>query len=347
MTGLVLEGGGVKGSYQIGAYYAFKKCNIKFDAIVGNSIGSFNAAMLVAGKDKELLKFWQSAEVGKILGLSKQYIDVMNKDSSLLEKAYASYNEFFRVLNKKGLDIKELKKVLVKHLKEEEIRKSKIDFGLDTVRLEDFKPLYLFKKDIPKGKLLDYIIASCYLPVFKMEKIINNKYYIDGGFFDKSPSNMLEKAGYNKIYIVALNGIGLTQKKHHKANIITIKPSRYLGTTLNVNKKEINYNIKLGFYDTIKTLKKLDGYSYIFKVRKNAYYKRLLRDVDDKLLEYIEYLTFTENPKEVVLKALEYIMKDEKKEYTHIYNPTSVIREIKKSKKEDNLHKFIKQLKLL
>ena len=30
MVGLALAGGGVKGSYQIGAYMAFKKCHIKF-----------------------------------------------------------------------------------------------------------------------------------------------------------------------------------------------------------------------------------------------------------------------------------------------------------------------------
>ena len=29
MTGLVLAGGGVKGSYQVGSYLAFKKCHIK------------------------------------------------------------------------------------------------------------------------------------------------------------------------------------------------------------------------------------------------------------------------------------------------------------------------------
>ena len=63
MKGLVLEGGGVKGSYQVGAYYAFKNRRIKFDGIVGTSIGSFNAAMLVSGRERELLKFWYEISV--------------------------------------------------------------------------------------------------------------------------------------------------------------------------------------------------------------------------------------------------------------------------------------------
>ena len=41
MIGLALSGGGVKGSYQIGAYLAFKKCHIKFKGITGTSIGAF------------------------------------------------------------------------------------------------------------------------------------------------------------------------------------------------------------------------------------------------------------------------------------------------------------------
>ena len=59
MTGLVLAGGGVKGSYQVGAYLAFKKCGIKIDGVVGTSIGSFNAAMIVSGKENALYDFWK------------------------------------------------------------------------------------------------------------------------------------------------------------------------------------------------------------------------------------------------------------------------------------------------
>ena len=57
--GLALEGGGLKGSYQIGSYYAFKDCHIKISGIVGTSIGAFNAAAIACGNETQLLKFWQ------------------------------------------------------------------------------------------------------------------------------------------------------------------------------------------------------------------------------------------------------------------------------------------------
>lgn len=346
MVGLVLEGGGVKGAYQIGAYYALKKCHIKFDAIVGNSIGAFNAAMLVAKKEKQLLKFWKKADMGRILGLSDEYIKTMNSDSSNLKKALVESQEIINVMKNKGLDINNLKKELSTLVKEEEIRNSKIEYGLDTVRVKDLKPLYLFKDDIPKGQMLDYIISSCYLPVFKMEKMTDGNFYLDGGFYDVSPSNMLVKKGYDTIYIISLKGIGIMHKKDTGAKLITVKPSKNLGKTLNVNKKEINYNIKLGFYDTIKKLKNLDGDKYIFKVKSAKYYERLIRKIDKKELYFIQTLLFTTNTKKLVIKALEYYLKNEKKEYTKIYNPTHLILKVKKSKKDETIYRFIKKLKL-
>ena len=347
MTGLVFEGGGTKGAYQIGAYYAFQKCHIKFDAIVGNSIGAFNAAMVVAGKKRQLLKFWQKADVGQILGFSDNYIETMNTNSSIFKKIYSSSFEFLKVLINRGLNVDRLKITLSSLLSEQDIRKSKIEFGLNTIKLKGFKPLYLFKDEIPNGELLDFIIASCFLPVFKMEKIVDGEYYIDGGFFDKSPSNMLEKKGYDNIYIIALNGIGFTQRKINKAKLTIISPSRDLGSILNINKKTINFNIKLGFYDTIKRLKNLDGYKYIFKKYNNNFYNRLVKKIEFDELKHMQNYFLTDNSKALVILALEYVISHENKTYFRIYNPIKEIIRIKMMKNNDAVYQFIKHLRLL
>ena len=44
MIGLVLEGGGAKGAYHIGAYRALSELGIQIDGVVGTSIGAINAA---------------------------------------------------------------------------------------------------------------------------------------------------------------------------------------------------------------------------------------------------------------------------------------------------------------
>ena len=47
--GLVLEGGGTKGAYQIGAYKAFKDVGIQVTGIAGTSLGALNGALIVQG----------------------------------------------------------------------------------------------------------------------------------------------------------------------------------------------------------------------------------------------------------------------------------------------------------
>ncbi len=151
MVGLALAGGGVKGSYQIGAYMAFKKCHIKFDGVCGTSIGSFNAAMIAAGREEELLDFWLNADIGKILGYEKKYVDLVNSDNiDELELLKSSFDNFVNIIKNKGISIEGLQSTLKDFNLEPDIRNSKMDFGLITYRLKDFKPLELFKEDMKK-----------------------------------------------------------------------------------------------------------------------------------------------------------------------------------------------------
>ena len=211
MTGLVLAGGGVKGSYQVGAYLAFKKCGIRLDGVVGTSIGSFNAAMIVSGKDAELYEFWKNVDVGALLNFNTKYTDSVNNKEKFKELIYG-IEQMTLVIKNKGISNNNLKNVLAEMVDEERIRKSRMDFGLVTVRAKDYKPLYLFKEDMKPGKMPEYILASCNLPVFKLEKLIDDNYYIDGGFYDNNPINMLLDKGYDKIYSVEVHGIGLSRR---------------------------------------------------------------------------------------------------------------------------------------
>ena len=87
MKGLVLEGGGVKGSYQVGAFYAFRDSKVKLDGFVGTSIGSFNAAMLASNKSSELLDFWYNVNPGELLGFDKKFIDAINNGDKNIESS--------------------------------------------------------------------------------------------------------------------------------------------------------------------------------------------------------------------------------------------------------------------
>ena len=171
-----------------------------------------------------------------------------------------------KVIKNKGLDIKGLKKLINKNISEEKIRSSKIKFGLVTVNLNDMKPLELTIDDIPKGKLKEYILASCYLPIFKSEKIIDNKYYLDGGFYNNLPISLLENNGCKDIYAIKLKSLGIVKKYH--SNIVEIKPNKSTGSMLLFDQTNIYNNIKMGYLDTLKELNKLLGKTYYFKKKK-------------------------------------------------------------------------------
>lgn len=60
-TVLVLQGGGSLGAYECGVYKTLAKHNIKFDVIVGTSIGAVNASIIAGSRDdpaKALEEFW-------------------------------------------------------------------------------------------------------------------------------------------------------------------------------------------------------------------------------------------------------------------------------------------------
>lgn len=346
MTGLVLAGGGVKGAYQVGSYLAFKKCGIRIDGVVGTSIGSFNAAMIVSGKEAELYNFWKNVDVGELLNFNTKYNDSVNNKDKFKELIYG-IEQMTIIVKNKGINNNNLKKLLNEMIDEEQIRNSYMDYGLVTVRVNDLKPLYLFKEDMKQGKIAEYILASCNLPVFKKEKLIDNKYYIDGGFFDNNPINMLLNKGYKKIYSVEIQGIGFNQKIKDNQRVIRIIPSRFLGSTLNINKKKINENIKLGYYDTLKILKHYDGYNFIFKKHSRLVYNILASKISKDLSKRVKRYFKAKDNKELILRALEYVMIKEEITYFKVYELFKQINFVKfNTKSKHFVYEFVRNLKI-
>jgi predicted acylesterase/phospholipase RssA len=74
--GLVLEGGGAKGAYQVGCLRAFQEHDIKFDAIAGTSIGALNGALLSSGKLDEGTAYWSALSVRRAVKPRWRFIPV-------------------------------------------------------------------------------------------------------------------------------------------------------------------------------------------------------------------------------------------------------------------------------
>ncbi len=255
--GLVLSGGGAKGSYEIGVWKALQDLGIPITAITGTSIGALNGAMLVQG-DYELVELaWTNFSV-------EQVIDIEQKKwekEKIYEKHFSILTVIKNLITSDGMDLTPLKEALENYIDENKLRNSPIDFGLVTFSLTDFKPLQIFKNDIPKGQLVDYLVASACFPVFKPIEI-NNKKYIDGGFYDNVPIDLMASNNIKNIIVVDISGFVPKSRPDDDLNIINIKNSHDLGKTLEISPKKAKENIELGYLDTMKTFKILSGKTY-------------------------------------------------------------------------------------
>lgn len=278
---LVLEGGGAKGAYQIGAIKALYERGYKFKAIVGTSIGAINAAFLCQDGINTIEKLWQTLSFSDIVNIEDEFVQkVMGKqiDFSVVKELRNNIN---KTLKDRGIDTSLMRKLLNKYLDEEKIRNSNVRFGLVTFCISDMRPQEVFIEDIPKGQLVDYLLASSNLPVFKRAKI-DKKSFLDGGAFDNCSVEMLYNAGYRDIIALRLftkNKIRnySTLIKNKDLHLKMFAPNVELPYILNFDTNNLNRLLAYGYYDTIKQLDKLDGYYYTFN-------KISERDVE-KLLE--------------------------------------------------------------
>ena len=202
MRGLMLEGGGAKGAYEAGAVKALLKRKIQFDCIGGTSIGAINAAFCVQKNFDGMYKLWLSTDSEELFGIESEMLKNITTHNLTREDIKKGLSTVKKIVKNRGIDTVNIRRILEKNINEKKFRRSKIDFAMNTYSLSDRKPVEVFKKDIPEGKLIDYIISSAYLPVFKFERIIDDKYYIDGGFYSNCPVDMLVDALYDEIYVI-------------------------------------------------------------------------------------------------------------------------------------------------
>lgn len=347
MIGLALEGGGAKGSYQAGAYMALKKCHVKINAVAGTSIGSLNGAFIAAHEEKKMLDLWQDVTMSEIIGIDDDKLTEVLRSGITFDNIKWTFNELSKVFKNKGLDMSNYRALVRNNINEDKIRKSNIKFGLTTVKQDTLKPLELFMEDIPKGTLHDYIVASSYLPGFKKEKLVDDSYYLDGGFYNLCPTDMLEKIGCDKIYTVNIKGIGVRKNNFRStAEIIEIKPNNDLGSIIFFNQQSNVNNITYGYFDTLKVLKKIDGFKYYFKKKSNWYYKRLNHNISEKHLKACQALVNGHDYKDTVLKALEYVLKKENESDLKLYKQNQIIKSIKRIKNDNIVYRYVSKLSI-
>ena len=305
--GLVLEGGGARGAYQIGAWKALKEAGVEFSAVAGTSVGALNGGLICMGDVYLAEKIWKETTYSTIMDVDDAWMDeLFQNDKNLKEVAGAVWS----TITSRGIDITPLRRFIEEILDEDKIRSGDMEFCLITFSLSDFKKLDLSVHDIPVGQLKDYLLASCYLVGFKREKL-QGKWFLDGSFVNKLPIDSLLNRGYKDIIEIRLHSLGPTPRYTIPEDGSThILESRVdLGNVIEFNPKTIRQNMTIGYFDALRMLYGLEGYIYyIDQTYEDEWFDKRLSSLN--LAERAEYALTLKIPincssKELYLAMLE------------------------------------------
>ncbi len=351
MKGLALEGGGAKGAYQAGAIKAFNKKGIRFDGVTGTSIGAINAVFYACNNEEAMYKLWLSTDSKELFGIESELFEKIKDGMITKQMLLKGWDSISKIIKNGGVDTSNIRRIITSNVNESKLRKSNIDFGLVTFNISDFKPIEITKKDIPEGKLIDYIIASAYLPGFKEERIIDNKFYFDGGVYSNCPIDLLIKNKYDEIYAVkAWEGSKVKYKHKEGVKVTVIGCKEKLGSILDFSPKTAKRKMNLGYYDTLKVLDKLDGNRYYFKRYSEKYYSGLFdANVIKKIIKKYGNSFVLKSNKSFIIDTIEKICDELKIRQFAIYNMPLLITKLKYlmiSNKKSIYYEFIDEIRV-
>lgn len=283
--GLVLEGGGAKGAYHIGVYKALMEMGYHFSGVAGTSIGALNGALIAQGDWKKAWDLWFNVSNLSTYGINEEAFKSLGNGELKAENAIYAANVIADVIKSKGLDVEGLKKIYTRIFDEKKVRKSAMELGIVTVKIPEFKAVELFKEEIPEGELFSYLVASANFPVFNTRNRMEGN-YVDGGFKNNLPLNMLPSKGITDLIAVRTFAPGFTKKFNNPdVNIFYIEPSKNLGSMFDFNREKSRKNLQLGYFDAYRSLKGYVGREFCIKpIREDfVHIEQLMKTADEKI----------------------------------------------------------------
>lgn len=280
--GIVLEGGGAKGAYQIGAWKALKEAGVRIRGVAGTSVGALNGALICMDDLARAERIWENISYSKVIDIDEGFMESIIKGDLRSVNLSVFIRDAVRVINGGGLDVKPLKDLIAECCDEEIIRSSPIDLYVVTISLTDRELLNVNVKEIEEGMIPDMLLASAYFPTFKQEKL-HGKTYIDGGGLDSVPIDALLENDYKDIIVIRVYGIGHEKevKIPEDVKVYTVAPRQNLGKVLEFEKTKSRRNMRMGYYDTMRLLYGLEGRHYYIKTEEKeseAYFGRMMED---------------------------------------------------------------------
>lgn len=304
---IVLDGGGARGAYQIGAWLALKEVGVRIKAVAGTSVGALNGALICMDDAEKAKQIWSEITFSKVMDVDDSWMErLFHKENKLSEVI----KELWNVLADGGVDVTPLRNLIHSAIDENKIRNSGKEFCLLTFSVSDMKELDLSLEEIPEGLLEDFLLASAYLVGFKNEKL-HGKRYVDGGVINNMPINSLLDRGYKDVIEIRIFGPGRVPhaKLPEDGTFYSVRPRISLGNIIEFETRRSRQNLKVGYYDGMRMIYGLDGFIYyLVQTHEEAYYERLLSgisEVEKAEIRFVLKLSIGASDKDLYLGMLE------------------------------------------
>lgn len=284
--GLVLEGGGAKGAYQIGAWKALREAGVKIKGIAGASVGSLNGALICMDDLDRAEEIWKNIDYSQVMSVSNETMEALKKKDFKSLNLQELIAKGFQLVKDGGFDITPLKDLIANVVGDEtKIVDSDRELYSVTYSVSDRKELVVDLRKGEMGTVKDMLLASAYFLAFKNEKL-GGKRYMDGGGFNNVPLDVLVDHGYEDIIVIRIYGWGVDKERVVKipdgTQVYHIAPRQDLGGILEFDKKQARKNLTLGYYDAKRFLYDLAGRIYYIDAPKTEpyYFDKMMSEME-------------------------------------------------------------------
>lgn len=238
-TGLVLEGGAMRGMYTAGVLDVFMEKGIAFDGIVGVSAGALFGVNFLSKQPGRVLRY------NKRFNANPNYLGLrpLLRTGNIVNTDYA----YRRVPLE--LDV----------FDDETYKKSDIPFYAVVTNVKTGKPEYIIIRSVYEQ--MDVLRASGSMPFVSRPVQVGRKLYLDGAIADSIPFEKFLEMGYERLVVVLTKPDGYVKRAVPAALVHACYGRMYPKFEEQVRNRHIMYN------ETIRRLKELEAQGKVFVLR--------------------------------------------------------------------------------
>lgn len=258
-TGLVLEGGGMRGIYTAGVLDVLLEQKIRFDGVIGVSAGAIHGCSFVSKqhgrsiryyrkycRDKRFMSLYSLLTTGNLVGEEFCYHEIPEKLDPFDEESFAH---------------------------------SPTRFYAACTDVETGRPVYVRIRRMKEG--VRYMMASASMPLVSRIVEEGGRKLLDGGIADSIPLRAFERAGHEKNLVVLTRPEGY-RKKESRNTLGRIVYRRYPAFVRAMALRPRRYNATLDYIAQAEA----EGRAFVIRPSRDLKISRTERNPDRLLEQY-------------------------------------------------------------